>query len=243
MRTLALLLVAGSAAAAPPAPLACVVRYYGGKAVEKDSSWYLVLPDKQRFMYEFSDQRTKPLEHRLRFPDVRDMFSMRYTAGAINPVTTTDEDPGRIRHFPLFDFAYPKRDVKKGRFFGHEIKLQKRVWPALERVEARLKKAAAADPSLARFWSKLGGAYEDRNVAGTALPSAHAYGTAIDLNPDLSSYWRRQKGDSPVWENKVPQKIVDAFEAEGFIWGGRWYHFDTAHFEYRPELLDQKCYE
>ena len=35
---------------------------------------------------------------------------------------------------------------------------------------------------------------------------------------------------------------VDAFEAEGFIWGGRWYHFDTMHFEYRPELLDGSCY-
>ena len=30
---------------------------------------------------------------------------------------------------------------------------------------------------------------------------------------------------------------VDAFEAEGFIWGGRWYHFDSLHFEYRPELI------
>ncbi|WP_265937085.1 M15 family metallopeptidase [Aliarcobacter butzleri] len=27
------------------------------------------------------------------------------------------------------------------------------------------------------------------------------------------------------------------FEKYGFIWGGRWYHFDTMHFEYRPELL------
>jgi len=27
-----------------------------------------------------------------------------------------------------------------------------------------------------------------------------------------------------------------------FIWGGRWYHFDTMHFEYRPELLDASCY-
>jgi hypothetical protein len=23
----------------------------------------------------------------------------------------------------------------------------------------------------------------------------------------------------------------------GFIWGGYWYHYDTMHFEYRPELL------
>src|SRR5690242_16362928 len=27
------------------------------------------------------------------------------------------------------------------------------------------------------------------------------------------------------------------FEQHGFIWGGRWAHYDTMHFEYRPELL------
>ncbi|NUM57423.1 MAG: M15 family metallopeptidase, partial [Bdellovibrionaceae bacterium] len=27
------------------------------------------------------------------------------------------------------------------------------------------------------------------------------------------------------------------FESEGFIWGGKWNHYDTMHFEYRPELF------
>ena len=44
-----------------------------------------------------------------------------------------------------------------------------------------------------------------------------------------------------IWKNKIPQEIVDAFEAEGFIWGGRWAHYDTMHFEYRPELLSPLC--
>jgi peptidoglycan LD-endopeptidase CwlK len=30
---------------------------------------------------------------------------------------------------------------------------------------------------------------------------------------------------------------VRVFEKHGFIWGGRWYHYDTMHFEYRPELI------
>jgi hypothetical protein len=30
---------------------------------------------------------------------------------------------------------------------------------------------------------------------------------------------------------------VAVFERHGFIWGGRWAHYDTMHFEYRPELL------
>jgi hypothetical protein len=35
----------------------------------------------------------------------------------------------------------------------------------------------------------------------------------------------------------MPQEVVAIFEKRGFIWGGKWYHFDTMHFEYRPELL------
>jgi hypothetical protein len=35
----------------------------------------------------------------------------------------------------------------------------------------------------------------------------------------------------------MPRQIVDIFERHGFIWGGRWYHYDTMHFEFRPELL------
>ncbi|MDD9945395.1 MAG: M15 family metallopeptidase [Myxococcales bacterium] len=35
----------------------------------------------------------------------------------------------------------------------------------------------------------------------------------------------------------MPADVVQAFERHGFIWGGRWYHYDTMHFEYRPELL------
>jgi hypothetical protein len=34
-----------------------------------------------------------------------------------------------------------------------------------------------------------------------------------------------------------PQPIIEAFERHQFIWGGKWYHFDTMHFEYRPGLF------
>jgi len=59
----------------------------------------------------------------------------------------------------------------------------------------------------------------------------------------VSAYWRWQRPPAPLrWRNQIPQAIVDAFEAEGFVWGGRWFHYDTMHFEYRPELLDPGCY-
>jgi hypothetical protein len=39
------------------------------------------------------------------------------------------------------------------------------------------------------------------------------------------------------YRNRMPMEIVEIFEKHGFIWGGKWGHFDTMHFEYRPELL------
>jgi hypothetical protein len=67
----------------------------------------------------------------------------------------------------------------------------------------------------------------------------HAWGAAIDINPARSQYWhwRRSGGEPPDYVNTVPADIVAVFERHGFIWGGRWAHFDTMHFEYRPELL------
>ena len=63
---------------------------------------------------------------------------------------------------------------------------------------------------------------------------------AIDLNLKISDYWLWQssKGGGLIpYRNRMPQEIVDIFEKHGFIWGGKWYHYDTMHFEYRPELF------
>ena len=38
-------------------------------------------------------------------------------------------------------------------------------------------------------------------------------------------------------QKTFPSAIVSLFEDNGFIWGGKWEHFDLMHFEYRPELI------
>jgi hypothetical protein len=76
-------------------------------------------------------------------------------------------------------------------------------------------------------------------VKDTGRLSMHAYGAAIDLNLKFSNYWLWEaKGAMNIpYRNAIPREIVDAFERHGFIWGGRWYYYDTMHSEYRPELL------
>jgi peptidoglycan LD-endopeptidase CwlK len=69
--------------------------------------------------------------------------------------------------------------------------------------------------------------------------SNHSFATAIDLNVDKAAYWRWQ---SPTQletfsRKNWPSEIIEAFERHGFIWGGKWWHFDTMHFEYRPEII------
>jgi hypothetical protein len=43
-------------------------------------------------------------------------------------------------------------------------------------------------------------------------------------------------GAAPAQANRGEQ-VMKAFEAYGFIWGGKWMFYDTMHFEYRPEIL------
>jgi hypothetical protein len=84
------------------------------------------------------------------------------------------------------------------------------------------------------------GTYNCRVIAGTDRVSAHGHAIAIDIALERSHYWRTDppgKDGALGYRNEIPMEIVRIFEKHGFIWGGRWYHYDTMHFEYRPELL------
>jgi hypothetical protein len=65
-------------------------------------------------------------------------------------------------------------------------------------------------------------------------------GIAIDIAVKHAHYWQWEKSNAQghdIWRNSIPNTIVAIFEKYGFIWGGKWYHYDTMHFEYRPELI------
>jgi hypothetical protein len=63
----------------------------------------------------------------------------------------------------------------------------------------------------------------------------HSWGAAIDINAAHAEYWLWPRASSA---NALPPEIIDIFERHGFIWGGKWSHYDTMHFEYRPELVN-----
>ena len=69
----------------------------------------------------------------------------------------------------------------------------------------------------------------------------------MDLPVDLKGkaiFWSWTKDVDPNWmltplskRWMPPQTVIDIFEDEGFIWGGKWGIWDNMHFEYHPELI------
>jgi len=123
------------------------------------------------------------------------------------------------------------------------------AFEAFERVSRELDRLP---DSLLAYVRKPAGTFKWRVIAGTRRLSMHSFGIAIDINLERSHYWRYDKPDdtlekpSPAqsayrYRNQIPLEIVQIFERHGFLWGGRWYHYDTMHFEYRPELMNCSC--
>lgn len=62
------------------------------------------------------------------------------------------------------------------------------------------------------------GSYNPRNIAGTSTPSVHSYAAAMDWNAAANP----QHAPLSQTKFKSDSLIVFAFEAEGWVWGGRW---------------------
>ncbi|MDR2744945.1 MAG: M15 family metallopeptidase [Desulfovibrio sp.] len=156
-------------------------------------------------------------------------------------------EPGRVRNEALLKILYGKNadEVQENcvpvPFMGGAVLFNKRhgAAAALERVGGKLKELVIREPSLREYILPLEGTFVRRTIEGTGRLSAHAFAVAIDLNMKTGPYWRWSKSASAAQKARMhyPQAIVDAFESEGFIWGGKWHSFDFMHFEYRPELL------
>lgn len=175
-------------------------------------------------------------------------FSQRYPKGAGAREPEPNFDPGRVRSEALLkalfgDSADSVRDsCEQVYFFGEYLLFNSRngAAAALRRVVARLEKLVSARPELLQYIIPSAGTYAWRTIQDSGKLSAHSFGIAVDLNVAKGPYWRWSKPTSKAVlraKEFYPQEVVDAFEAEGFIWGGKWAAFDYMHFEYRPELL------
>ena len=203
----------------------------------------------------FDDGRgAKRFGQLLNNPDLQDQFYTPYLTGKRGLAPALNKDPGRVRYQPFFDKMYGdcrKKQVVKNlqtiiwlpRHGHRKIRVTSvnNIAARLQKISNRLDRLLDKKPAFKKFLFPLSGTYNCRVIAGTKRYSVHAYGAAVDLNVKQAHYWRWSKpgkGGLYGWRNKIPLQIVKIFEQNGFIWGGKWYHYDTMHFEYRPELLN-----
>lgn len=73
-----------------------------------------------------------------------------------------------------------------------------------------------------------GGAYNYRRISGSANLSLHAYGAAIDLDPEHNPLGRAWAPDAGM----MPQEVVQIFADQGWKWGGNFHSRpDCMHFQ------------
>jgi hypothetical protein len=188
----------------------------------------------------------------LRRGSILDQIGLPYPVGPLPAGMGPNGDPGRVRNRAFFDKMYGncwKGEVRPRlvsvawlpRGWGRTIEATS-VNGVAQRLAAVSEEVDALPLALKRYAYPPAGTYNCRTVADTGQPSMHAWGAAIDINTAYSDYWlgRRSGTSDPGYLNRIPIEIVEIFERHGFIWGGKWSHYDTMHFEYRPELLSYR---
>lgn len=195
----------------------------------------------------------KSFRELLNQPDLQDQLeNMIYVKGEQANSPSRNDDPGRIRYEPFFLKMYgaSKEAVQKNlvQIDWLPNSVGAKIWvTTINEVDKKIAALSAElekHPHLHKYLTKPGGTFNWRKIAGTERMSMHSFGMTIDINVGYSDYWRWHIKDGDVegtktiaYRNRIPLELVKLFEEYGFIWGGKWYHYDTMHFEYRPELL------
>lgn len=208
----------------------------------------IIFADGERLIYNDGKSRTTEQMHIEQ--DVKDIFYQEYDTQRFPP--DYGYDPGRYRSAAFFDKIYGRNEaevisnlvkVAWCPSFGCDSLLFSRQAGAAEALK-RVSDELEQHPEL-REWVIDAQTFCYRNVAGTNRRSPHSYGIAVDISVARSHYWRWSYPHAGEYQrisyvNNISLDVVEIFEKHGFIWGGRWYHFDTMHFEYRPEINPPK---
>lgn len=243
-RSLPLLLLLPVLAQASDDPAAHLAKAYPG-FIKGRQGTDLVWNDGTRMPID--DGREKSFDQLLDEPDIQDQFTWRYPTGPSSYAPPGfNLDPGRVRYEPLFKKMY---GASSGEVQGNLVGVKwlpktlngtvmiTRVNGVNKRLEAVSRELDELPPALKKYAYPTAGTFNWRVIAGTNRLSGHALGIAIDLNTQYANVWKWDK--KMAYKNQMPKEIVEIFEKHGFIWGGKWYHYDTLHFEYRPELLNR----
>jgi hypothetical protein len=236
-----------------PAGMKCLVESYPTHLCD-GSPDAIIWCDGTKMAWSDGATRTD-LADMLAHADLKDQMAMRYAPGPIKAAPPKDHDPGRVRYEPLFRKMYGDSAKAVGaktttitwmpQTRGNSLRVTK-VNDVHKRLEAVGRELDARSNKSRKIASDTAGTFVWRSIKGTNRVSMHSFAIAIDVGVPFADYWAWTKpGEDGLltWRNRIPWEIAEVFERHGFIWGAKWYHFDSMHFEYRPELLHPDCIE
>lgn len=194
----------------------------------------------------YDDGLTKSYDEKINGADLQDMLEQPYPLVKATGIASENNDPGRFRVYAFFDELYGSTkeatyaNLIKVTYGSQSLKFSKisGAAAALQAASDEAAALAATDPSVSAYLYPSSGTYNYRYISQTTILSMHAYGIALDMKYNNQDYW--QWADPIKAEARIvnyPNALVEIFENHGFIWGGKWNHFDTVHYEYRPELI------
>ncbi|MDI9309487.1 MAG: M15 family metallopeptidase [Limnohabitans sp.] len=219
-----------------------ILNYY--PQIKEIKNNQVVFKDGSSLIYD--DGKVKTEKELLENPDIEDMFHFKYDSNKAGL-----NDAGRVRNENFFKKIYgeTKSAVERNlveiiwcpKLVNQKIKVT-RV-NNVDKVIKKLSEELDSHPEFKNYLKNIAGTFNWRKIAGTNRLSMHSFGMTIDINTQFSNYWQwdckcTNENAKLKYKNKIPLELVKIFEKYGFIWGGNWYHYDTMHFEYRPDLLN-----
>ncbi|MBU3126413.1 M15 family metallopeptidase [Clostridium tagluense] len=211
---------------------------------EKNGYVYLVLSSGKKLLYD--DRIRKNSQEKLENPDLQDTLEQIYPLSPIRTIMKTDYDPGRTRSYGLLTEIYgsSKKDIEsrltkvKVGYNNYQFNISNSAADSLQAVMKEVMPLAQRNPNVRTCLLPCSGTFNYRVISGTSRLSPHAFGIAIDLASDKRDYWKwasKEAGEKRL--ASYANELVEIFENHGFVWGGKWSHFDILHFEYRPEII------
>lgn len=184
-------------------------------------------------------------------------FTEEIIASLKNDVLTEQRKNAPVYDMAFYDALYDgatrikiESHIVRFDYLGKRVSVHENIVEPLKRVETKIMKLAEGSPEVADFVNTITSieGYNWREIADSPSRSNHSWGIAVDILPknwgkknlywNWISYWNDEWMLIPLDRRWMPPlAVIEAFESEGFIWGGKWLLWDNMHFEYRPELL------
>lgn len=211
---------------------------------ENNGCIYLVMKSGKKLLYD--DKSRKNPQDKLANPDLQDTLEQIYPLSPVNSIMEMNFDPGRSRPYGLLSQVYgtSKQTIEskltkvKVGYTNYQFNSNNNAANSLQCVMKEVMPLSETNQNIRKCLLPCNGTFNYRIISGTNRLSPHAFGIAIDLASDKRDYWKwasKEAGEKRL--TSYSSELVEIFENNGFVWGGKWSHFDILHFEYRPEII------